>query len=1004
MRTLGLPCTFRPPAEVSPWLPRPRLEAALAGAWAEGQRFVACVGPAGVGKSAGVAQALRRGGLPSLWLNMDRMPWDPGLFLSLVLEGLGQSFPGFAPGWAAWAEEGGASRPALADALQEAIAQLAPEGFLLVLDAGDQEPLPSWHMPLQLALQALPERAQLLLLSDQEGVLGVLPPAATPAVLGPELWALDGEERAALAQLGPPELASSAPDLMAWGEARWAQGLGVPAAGPFPAPWPQSLAAAAALPWVAPALWAAVAEPSAPWPSGAWAPGLVRLAGESPCFLPHPRFRAAAPALPPEEAQALARRLGVHVASGHPYLAVLAFVQAGDLAQAQALAAPLGESLLAGTHGIALADLMEAFPSDFLAQSPPLLVLRGDVLRVAGKGEPALLAYEEAEWRARGRGDARWQGRALVGQAVVWAMRGDDRAYKLAMQAREVFPEADAAGRAQAYNLLGITHLTANEVTLAVTYLEEAARLFALAGEPLGQGKVLVNQGLAQAKLGRFAKAKACYREAIRAAEAATRLPLPMVYQNLARIHLLEGEVKPAWEAAERALGLANQLGNRREAAHAMRSLGELAALRGDHAKALTYLEAARADSEELGDALAQSNALASLSELAMRQGAWSRARRRLDEAIALRGLPLSDPAAFHLAEVAARLHLALGETEQAEELLTPVERYMERHGFRYFQTAVAYLHARLAKARGDSPKAHRLLQAAHRLAEEHDFGHLKATETRAYEDSVAIAKAQEAEALPPELLVRALGSFELRLGPAGEALVLSKKLQQLLVYLLLNRRGLSREDIARRFGSGEGKASAALMLVSRLRQALEPELAPHAPSRFIRLAEGRYAFNFGLNYAFDAEEFLALCQTAREPELRKEEHLAALRRALELYRGALLPSCDEEWALIERERFRLLANEAYRRLFEAFMARNDHRETLRLAEQAIKQDFLNEEAHRTKLVALARQGKREEAIKHFKRTEQLFQRRFGVEPGPELLSTFQQILRGRIGEGSPKA
>lgn len=970
----------------------------MAGAWGAGLRLVAAVGPAGVGKSAAVAEHLATLNVPSLWLNLPPFAWDPGLFLALVLEGLGQSFPGFAPGWGAWAEEGGASRPALAGALLEAIAELAPDGFVLVLDAADQAPQASWRVPLQLALEALPERAQLIFIADHEEALTLLPAGVESAVLGPPVWALGASERAAMAQAGAEW--GACPDLFAWAQSRWASGLACPPLGPYPAPWSQALPAAAALPWVAPAIWEAVAEPLAPWPSGAWPPGLVRLAGEAPCYLLHPRLGQEAPPLGESDAEALARRLGVHLASSHPLLAVLAFLKAGDLAQAQALAAPAGEALLAGSHAYALNELLGAFPPEHLAQAPPLLALRGDSMRVAGQSEAALKAYEEAEWRARARGDARWQGRALVGQAVVWAMRGDERAYKLAMTAREVLPEADAAGRAQAYNLLGITHLTANEVALALTYLEESARLFALAGDALGQGKVLINQGLAHAKLGRFTKAKGCYQEAIRAAEAAMRLPMPMVYQNLARVHLYRGEVKPAWEAAERALTLANQLGNRREAAHAVRSLGELAALRGDGAKALVYFEAARADSAELGDAIAQSNALAGLAELAMRQGAWAKARSLLDEAIALRGLPLSDPAAFPLAEVAARLHLGLGETEQAEELLQPLERYMERHGFRYFQAAVAYLRARLAKARGDGAEARRHLMAANKLADDHDFAHLKATESRAFENSVVVENPHEEDALPPDFVVRVFGGFELRRGPDGEPIVLSKKLQQLLVYMLLNRRGLSREDIARRFGSGtEAKGSAALMLVSRLRQALEPDLAPHAPSRYIRLAEGRYAFNFGLNYAFDAEEFLALCQQAREPEARKEDHLAALKRSLDLYRGALLPTCDEEWAVIERERFRLLANEAYRRLFDAFMARNDFRETLRLADQAIKQDFLNEEAHRTKLIALARQGRREEALKHFKRTDQHFHRRFGVTPGPELLSTFQQILRGRIAD-----
>ncbi|MDB5095626.1 MAG: hypothetical protein JWM80_47, partial [Cyanobacteria bacterium RYN_339] len=252
-------------------------------------------------------------------------------------------------------------------------------------------------------------------------------------------------------------------------------------------------------------------------------------------------------------------------------------------------------------------------------------------------------------------------------------------------------------------------------------------------------------------------------------------------------------------------------------------------------------------------------------------------------------------------------------------------------------------------------------------------------------------------EGLRPDLQVYSFGLFELRL-EGQEPLVLSKKMQQLLVYLLLHRKGLTREELGNLFGhQGDSRNSASLMLVSRLRQALEPDLGKHHPSRFILLQDGRYTFNFGLNYTFDAQEFLYLGQQARDPHVKPDEQLASLKHALDLYRGALLPACDDEWCLIERERFRLLANEGYQLLFKAFMERQDFRETLRLAEQAIKQDFLNEEAHRIKLIALARQGKREEALRHFKRTGEHFNKKFGLAPSEELQQVFQQIMRGQL-------
>ncbi|MFP5504273.1 MAG: BTAD domain-containing putative transcriptional regulator, partial [Candidatus Sericytochromatia bacterium] len=524
-------------------------------------------------------------------------------------------------------------------------------------------------------------------------------------------------------------------------------------------------------------------------------------------------------------------------------------------------------------------------------------------------------------------------------------------------------------------------------------------RLYDQLGDAMGKGKALVNLGLGHSKIGKFAKARETYQEAIRAAEAALKLPIPMVYNNLARIHLYMGELKAAWDATERAMSLARQLGARRDVAHAEATLGEINAQRGDWAKATFYLEASLESAKENGDAIAQANAMASLAEVSMRQGAWTKARVLLDEAIALRGLPLSDPAAFNLAEVAARLHMELGELEQAEELLDPIHRYMERHGFRFFQASVEFALARAYQAKGDAIAAESMFQSACKLAQENDYAHLKLVESRAFNERILVVPA--AVDMPTVALsLSSFGHFETRVEGQGreEQFGRSKKTQQLLVYLLLHRKGLTREELSELFGhQGDSRTSASLMLISRLRQALEPELGKHQPSRFILLQDGRYSFNFGLNYVFDAEEFLYLCQQARDPHIKPEEQLAALKKALDLYRGPFLPHCDDEWCLIERERFRLLANEGYRLLFKAFLDRQDYRETLRLAEQAIKQDFLNEEAHRVKLIALAHQGKREEALKHFKRTDQHLTKRFGLSPGEELTSTFQAIMRGQL-------
>jgi ATP/maltotriose-dependent transcriptional regulator MalT/DNA-binding SARP family transcriptional activator len=1002
MRTTCLPYLFLPPAPPATPVPRPELWRQLRAGLRPDVRLSVLWGPAGIGKSTAAADYVRDVGLPSLWVTMTPFSQDPALFLSNMLVGLKTAFPSFDPSWAPLLESASyrAASPALTGNLHEALVELAPDGFVLVLDLAGTAPSAPLQVIVALLLDLMPEQGQLIVVADCDQPPSLTAEPVSSLVLGPDVVGMTPSERRRLVSARP-----GAPEPRDWLDWAWREWLATVGAfadtETLPPPWHLALPMAAHLPWVQPELWQAVVEPLAPWPAAAaWPPVLTRLAGETPIWVPHPAMADHVDVALDEGAkQSLSRRLGVYLAQTDALHAVPAFIAAQDPFQAEALAAPLGEALLGSYHYQALGELLATFPDKHLAASPRLSCLQADLARVSGRADEALGHYADAETHSRARGDGRWVGRALAGQATVWGMRGDERFYKLALAAKEALPAEDQAGRAHVYNLLGIYHWQSNELPLAMTYLEEALKLYGAVHDRMGQGKVLVNLGLCYTKVGKFAKARGIYQEAIACAEDSLKLPIPMVYNNLARIHLLQGEFRAAWEAAERALNLAKQLGARRDVAHAECTLGEINAQRADWAKATLYLDSSLDSARANGDAIAQANALANLAEVAMRQGAWTKARLLLDEAIALRGLPLSDPAVFNFAEAAARLHLELGELKQAEELLVPIHRYMERHGFRYYQTAIEFSLARVHQAKGEVLEAEASFNRACRQAEEHDYPYLKLVEGRAYQERTLIVPAA-ADAIAEDLHVASFGHFDVRMEGAGlaEAFGRSKKTQQLLVYLMLHRQGLSRDELSELFGhQGDSKSSASLMLISRLRQALEPNLGKHQPSRFILLQDGRYTFNFGLNYAFDAEEFLYLSQRARDPHIKPEEQLASLKQALDLYRGPFLPSCDDEWCLIERERFRLLANEGYLLLFKAFTERGDWAEVLRLADQAIRQDFLNEEAHRAKLIALARLGKREDALKHFKRTDQHLAKKFGLTPSETLVSTFQQILRGQL-------
>lgn len=968
--------SFAPPALAGPALAEPAgpgAEPALAALRREAPCWI--VAEPETDASAALAQAARgleASGLPVAWFGVSAWALDPGFFWSGLARAIAERLPEAEPTGSGLLA-GAPPRPGAEGApvaWLETVAALASGGLRLVL-ALEPEASPDALAPLAAALAA------------------ALPAPAGLTVVAPAPEA--GPPPAFTALRLPPDAAGRRARWEAWAAAS-PERLQA---------WRLPVAIAAHLPAVDPGLWEAAADALAPWPSEPPPPLFDRFGpADAPAAyrLSEAGRRLWAPeALRGAEVADLLRRTGVAFAAKAPLEAVRAFLAVPDLAQAEAVAVPAGEALLANYHYEALRRLLDSFPEAHRARSTRLKTLQADRARVLGDATGALEAYQQAEVLARARGDGRGLSRALAGQSTLHAMQGDERAYRLAGEALAAAPESDAAGRGQAYNLLGIFHMQANELSVAAPYLEEALRLFAQTGDPGSEAKALVNLGLYHSKAGRFDKASARYAEAIARTEAAGKVPTPTALTNLSRIRLLLGDLAGAWDAAERALKAARLLGTRRERADAEWTFGEVMAQRGDQTKARRYFEASRQSARAGGDAIAEANALASLAEVAMREGAPHEAQALLAEAVSQRKLPLSDPAAFALAEVVGRVHLELGELAEAEALLVPIQRYMARAGNKYFQASVEFALGHLYEAQGDMHEAARMRGSATAITEAYGYAHLRRMASIRPHERRAIVPAS-ADALGVELELRLFGPFEGRLDAAPhESLGRSKKLQQLLAYLLLNPEGLARDDFGDLFEGGDMKASAALMLVSRLRQTLEPDAPKHQSSRYVLLEDGRYRFNPAVRTRCDAEDFLAHLAQARAEARPAAARLASLQQALALYRGPFLAGCEDAWAQAERERFRRLAGEAAGALCETLLAQNDPTGALQWAERALKQDFLNMAAHEAKLRALARLGRREEVLRHFKRAEAHWLKKYAVGPSDALVSTYQGILRGVV-------
>ncbi len=154
---------------------------------------------------------------------------------------------------------------------------------------------------------------------------------------------------------------------------------------------------------------------------------------------------------------------------------------------------------------------------------------------------------------------------------------------------------------------------------------------------------------------------------------------------------------------------------------------------------------------------------------------------------------------------------------------------------------------------------------------------------------------------------------------------------------------------------------------IHSLRDRLEPDRAPRAPSSFVRWTGGGYALERS-RIAVDADEFEALivagmaCRHEDEKRARRN-----LERGMALYGGDFL--ADEpyaEWVIAERDRLRGLAGEALRALAAIKHGAGDLAGAGAELERLVGLEPYDVDVHRELIAITLRRGRRTEALRRY--------------------------------------
>lgn len=172
---------------------------------------------------------------------------------------------------------------------------------------------------------------------------------------------------------------------------------------------------------------------------------------------------------------------------------------------------------------------------------------------------------------------------------------------------------------------------------------------------------------------------------------------------------------------------------------------------------------------------------------------------------------------------------------------------------------------------------------------------------------------------------------------------------------------------------------------VSRLRRALEPDLATGRASAYIVTRPEGYAFDPARAWV-DLFEYEQLLEAVRPEDI---DRILALRSEDLLEEDPYAP-----WAEVARASLRAARQRALRRLADACLQAGNPQEAARVCEAALQEEPAQETLWRTLMQAYWAAGDRAAALQAFERCRNALTRELGVDPLPETTELHERILR----------
>jgi len=247
-----------------------------------------------------------------------------------------------------------------------------------------------------------------------------------------------------------------------------------------------------------------------------------------------------------------------------------------------------------------------------------------------------------------------------------------------------------------------------------------------------------------------------------------------------------------------------------------------------------------------------------------------------------------------------------------------------------------------------------------------------------------------------PELSITCFGRFEVRRHQQAVTLCQNRNGQAIFRYLVVQPGYRATMDaLIEAFWLDEepGVARRKLQVaISALRRSLNAGYACEPGGGYILCRQHLYLLNPDVRLTTDVVEFLHCYEVGRHTQ--EDEMVRLYEHACHLYTGPLLMEDRyTDWSIRRREQLGQVYLSMCMALAEQALKSGAYENAIHWAGISLVENPCDEPAHRLLILAYARQGRRNEAMKQFQRCERILLDELGVAPMPETVHLFQSIV-----------